>query len=67
MQRTKCTDDAVWERYRATLETNMLHDLCKTVLQCRSDLLNTASTIANNVAHLKTHDRDDAKMMAAMY
>ena len=33
IQRTKVTDDAVWERYRATLETNMLHDVTRGVLQ----------------------------------
>ena len=33
VQRTKCTDERTWQRFRGTLEANMLHDLGKTTLQ----------------------------------
>ena len=65
VQRTKCTDDQVWERYRTTLESNMMHDISKSILGAHSDLLNTANSVANNLCHLKP--AADEKLIAAMY
>mmetsp|Transcript_27960 Transcript_27960/g.71441 ORF Transcript_27960/g.71441 Transcript_27960/m.71441 type:complete len:110 (+) Transcript_27960:562-891(+) len=62
-QRTKCSDEAVWFRYKNTLEANMLHDLTKTCMTIHSDLLNVASTIINNMQHLKTNDGDHMRNM----
>jgi hypothetical protein len=67
VQRTKCTDEAVWSRYKTTLEANMLHDVSKTTLQMHADLLNVANSITNNLQHLKTHDHTESKMLSAMY
>ena len=50
--RTKCTDDAVWKRYKPVLEDNQLHDLCKSVMQLHSDLLMIGNSICNNVHHI---------------
>ncbi|EOD20408.1 hypothetical protein EMIHUDRAFT_463854 [Emiliania huxleyi CCMP1516] len=66
VQRTKCTDERTWQRFRGTLEANMLHDLGKTTLQMHADLLNVANSISNNLSHLRTAASEESKL-AAMY
>ena len=44
VMRTKCTDDTVWLRYKAVLEDNQFHDLCKSMMQLNSDLLMVRTT-----------------------
>ena len=66
VQRTKCTDERTWQRFRGTLEANMLHDLGKTTLQMHSHLLNVANSISNNLSHLRTAASEESKL-AAMY
>ena len=64
-QRTKCTDEMVWLRYKDALDANMLYDLTKTAMTVHSDLLNVANTITNNLQHLRKADGE--KVLAAMY
>ena len=52
VQKTKC-DAATWERYRKTLEANMLHDLTKSIMQAQGDILNLMNSITNNLMHLR--------------
>lgn len=66
-QRTKCTSELVWERYRSTLETNMLHDVTKSILQAQSDIMNVANSVANNLSHLKVASAAEDKLMSALY
>lgn len=65
MMRTKCTDDAVWERYKAVLEDNQMHDLCKSVMSLRSDLLMIGNSICKNLDHLRTDMKEES--VATMY
>ena len=64
--RTKCTDEAVWERYRATLEMSMLHDITKIIVSTHQDLMSVANSIVNNLAHLKPAVDED-KMIGGLY
>ena len=66
VQRTKITDDAVWQRFQATLEVNMMHDLTKSILSAHSDLMNVANSVANNLQHLRSAGASEDKMMSAL-
>ncbi|KAG8467853.1 hypothetical protein KFE25_006905 [Diacronema lutheri] len=46
---------AIWLRYEGALEENQLHELRKTCLMLRADLLCVAHTLQNNGEHLTTH------------
>ena len=61
--RTKCTDDAVWKRYKPVLEDNQLHDLCKSVMQLHSDLLMIGNSICNNLHHINIKEDRSAVAM----
>ena len=63
--RTKCTDDAVWERYKAVLEDNQMHDLNKSAMSMRSDLLMIGNSICKNLDHLRTDMKEES--VATMY
>ena len=62
--RTKCTNEQVWLRYKAVLEDNQMHDLCKSVLQMQSELMLIGNSLLNNLQHLRSDQ--DAKV-SAMY
>ena len=66
VMRTKCTDDEVWNRYKAVLEDNQMHDLCKSVMQLHSDLLMIGNSICNNLSHLRADIKED-RAAVAMY
>lgn len=66
VNRSKITDEPTWERFKAVLELNMLHDAMKTVMQVHADLLNAANSIVNNLSHLNSQ-REEMKMLAHMY
>lgn len=58
--RSKCTDDAVWERYKAVLEDNQMHDLNKSAMTMRSDLLMIGRSICQNLDHLRTDAKEES-------
>ena len=66
VNRSKITDEAVWERFKKVLELNMLHDANKAALQVRADLLNAANSLVNNLSHLSSV-KEEMKMLAHMY
>ena len=53
VQKSKITDAPSWERYKLTLDSSMLHDVTKAILNIQSDLLNVANSVINNIQHLK--------------
>ena len=63
--RTKCTDDAVWERYKATLENAQMHDLRKACTQMYGDLLMIGNSICSNLPHLRADIKDESKNIAS--
>ena len=69
--RTKCTKDdadpAVWARYKAVLEENQMHDVCKSVLQMQSELMLIGNSLLNNLKHLRSSDGGDSIGVASMY
>ena len=62
--RTKCTSEQVWLRYKAVLEDNQMHDLCKSVLQMQSELMLIGNSLLNNLQHLRA---DQDARVSAMY
>ena len=63
--RTKCTDDAVWERYKGVLEDNQMHDLCKSIMSLCSVLLMVGNSICSNLMHLRTDIKEES--VSTMY
>ena len=45
---------------KMTLETNMMHDCTKCILQAHSDIMNVANSVANNVKHLRPAKAEQA-------
>lgn len=45
----------------------MLHDMTKSIMQARSDILNTCNSVSNNLQHLKPQGGDDKEMAHIMY
>ena len=65
LMRTKCTDDAVWERYKGVLEDNQMHDLCKSIMSLCSVLLMVGNSICSNLTHLRTDIKEES--VSTMY
>ena len=69
--RTKCCGDdkdpQVWARYKAVLEENQMHDVCKSVLQMQSELMLIGNSLLNNLKHLRSSDGGDSIGVASMY
>jgi len=66
LMRTKCSDEQVWQRYKAVLEDNQMHDLCKAVMQMHSELMLIANSLLSNLQHLRADLKEDSKV-ASMY
>ena len=66
MMKTKCTDEAIWERYKATLQDSQLHECTKAALQLRQDIMMMGNCISNNISHLRSDVASDGKL-ATMY
>jgi len=64
LMRTKCSDENVWLRYKAVLEDNQMHDLCKAVLQMHSELMLIGNSLLSNLQHLKV---EQESRVASMY
>jgi len=67
VMRTKCTDESIWLRYKATLESAQLHDLRKACTQMYGDLLMIGNSICSNLTHLRADIKDESKAIASMY
>ena len=64
IMRTKCTDEAVWERYQAVLEANQMHEVQKCCFEMHSLLLLIGNSVLSNLEHLRG---EDTKALAHMY
>uniref|UniRef100_A0A7S4M9Q5 Uncharacterized protein n=1 Tax=Prymnesium polylepis TaxID=72548 RepID=A0A7S4M9Q5_9EUKA len=67
VMRTKCTDEAIWLRYKSALESAQLHDLRKACTQMYGDLLMIGNSICSNLPHLRADIKDESKNIVSMY
>lgn len=69
-QRVKCDKpehEPTWARFESVIDANMLHDLTKSIVAARNDILTIANSVANNLSHLKPAAEQEQATAMAMY